>query len=70
MALRTIAIDDMGKEAISAGLQLVKLANVATVAEMTITFNDGVLDMSCAYSKGAEGMFSDGVIREVLLQGL
>jgi hypothetical protein len=70
MALRTIAMDEMGKEAIRDGLKRVKLANVAEPSDMSIAFTDGVLEMHCAYAKGAEGMFSDNTIREVLERGL
>ncbi len=70
MALRTICCDDMGKEAVREGLQRVKLKNVATPAEKQIRFQGGVLEMSCAYATGTEGMHRDGEIREVLLAGL
>lgn len=70
MALRTICIDDLGKEAVRDGLRLIKLKNVKDKAEMSIAFNDGVLEMHCAYALRTEGMYSDGEIREVLLQKL
>jgi hypothetical protein len=70
MALRTICTDDLGKEAIREGLTLVRLGNVADVADMQITFADGVLEMRCAYAQGASGMISDGEIHRVLLAGL
>jgi hypothetical protein len=37
---------------------------------MRIAFENGVLEMHCAYALGAEGMFSDNVIREVLEKNL
>ena len=70
MALRVICSDELGREAVRDGLKLVKLANVATPAEMSIGFSGGVLDMRCAYAQRTEGMFSDGQIREVLMKGL
>ena len=70
MALRTICVDDLGKEAIREGLTLVRLRNVADVAEKAITFGDGVLEMHCAYAQGASGMIPDGEIHDVLLAGL
>jgi hypothetical protein len=70
MALRTICVDDLGKEAIREGLTLVRLKNVADVGDKSITFADGVLEMHCAYAKGAEGMIPDGEIHAVLLAGL
>ena len=70
MALRTICMDEMGKEAVRGGLRLIKLKNVKEKTAMAMTFNDGVLDMHCAYALRTDGMHSDGAIREVLLQGL
>lgn len=70
MALRMICQDEMGREAVREGLQLIKLANVTDPAAMKISFDDGVLEMHCAYAQGTSGMFSDGQIREVLLTGL
>lgn len=70
MALRVICTDDLGKEAVQAGLKRVKLGNVATPAEMKISFGGGVLEMHCAYAQRTEGMYSDNQIREVLMQGL
>jgi hypothetical protein len=66
MALRMICQDDMGKEAVRAGLKKVKLANARDKSAMSMTFEGGVLEMHCAYSLGADGMFSDGTIRELL----
>ena len=66
MALRMICQDDMGKEAVRSGLKQVKLANVKNKAAMSMSFEGGVLEMHCAYALGADGMFSDGAIRELL----
>jgi len=70
MALRVICSDELGREAVRDGLKLVKLANVATPAEMSISFANGVLDMRCAYAQRTDGMYSDGQIRDVLMKGL
>lgn len=70
MALRTICVDDLGREAIREGLTLIKLKNVASVDAKAITFADGVLEMHCAYAQGSAGMISDGEIHSVLLAGL
>ena len=70
MALRTICIDDMGKEAVREGLRLIKLKNVKDKAAMSMSFDQGVLEMHCAYALRTEGMFSDGQIREVLMAKL
>jgi hypothetical protein len=70
MALRTICCDEMGKEAVREGLQRVKLKNVAAPADMQLHFAGGILEMSCVYARGAEGMHRDDAIRQVLLAGL
>ncbi len=70
MALRTICVDDMGKEAVREGLRLIKLKNVKDKNDMSITFDGGVLEMHCAYALRTEGMYSDGAIHEVLMAKL
>jgi hypothetical protein len=70
MALRTIAMDPLGKEALRDGLKAVKLANVASPAEKSLAFANGVLEMRCAYAAGLSGAFSDGEIYHVLMKGL
>jgi len=70
MALRTICIDDLGKEAVRDGLRLIKLKNVKDKAAMQINFDDGILEMHCAYALRTDGMYSDGEIREVLVAKL
>lgn len=70
MALRTICIDDMGKQAIRETLKLIKLANVKTTAEKSLSLNDGVFEMKCAYAQKMEGAFSDNDIRHALMAKL
>ena len=70
MALRTICIDDMGKEAVREGLRLIKLKNVKNKSDMSINFDGGVLEMHCAYALRTEGMYSDAEIRELLMKKL
>ena len=70
MALRVICQDDLGKQAVREGLKKVKLKNVKTQPEMKINFENGVLEMHCAYALRTEGMFSDGAIRELLIPKL
>ncbi len=69
MALRTICVDELGKEALREGLTLVRLKNVADVADKRIAFADGVLEMHSAYAQGASGMIPDGEIHQVLMAG-
>ena len=70
MALRAICLDDMGKEAVRDGLKLVKLKNVKDKSDMSIAFDDGVLEMHCAYALRTDGMYSDNEIRELLTKKL
>lgn len=70
MALRVICQDDLGKEAVQDGLKLIKLKNVKTKPEMSMTFDGGVLEMHCAYALLSDGIFSDNEIRELLTKKL
>lgn len=70
MALRVIALDPMGKDALRESLKVVKLRNVPAKDQMRMAFADGVLEMDCAYALRTEGMFSDGEIRQKLMEGL
>ena len=70
VALRMICQDDLGKEAVRDGLKSVKLKNVQDKAAMRINFQNGVLEMHCAYALGASGMFSDNEIRQLLEKSL
>jgi hypothetical protein len=70
MALRSICLDDLGKEAVREGLKKVRLQNVKTKEEMKIGFAAGALEMHCAYALRTDGMFSDNTIREFLMKHL
>src|SRR5262245_29219227 len=70
MALRTICVDDLGREAVREGLKQIKLKNVKDKAQMKIGFDGGVLEMHCAYALRTDGMYSDNEIREVLMSKL
>src|SRR5215472_13792758 len=70
MALRGICIDAFAKDAVKDGLKLIKLKNVPDKASMSMKFENGVLEMHCAYALGADGMFSDNEIQRELEKGL
>lgn len=70
MALRTICIDDLGKEAVREGLRLIRLKNVKDKGAMSMAFTDGVLEMHCAYALRTDGMYSDTEIRNLLMEKL
>ena len=70
MALRSISMDPMGKDALRDGLKTVKLRNVKTKEEMKMEFANGVLEMRCAYALRTDGMFNDMEIYKTLMEGL
>ncbi len=70
MALRVICQDDMGKSAVRDGLKQIKLKNVKDKSGMQIAYQNGTLEMHCAYALGTGGMFSDGEIRQMLEKNL
>jgi hypothetical protein len=70
MALRVICADDLGKDAVREGLQGIRLRNVKAIAEKSLLFTGGTLDMACAYAAGLDGAFSDDEIRTELLAHL
>ena len=70
MALRMICQDEMGKEAVRESVKKVKLKNVPDPASMKMSFENGTLEMHCAYALGASGMHSDNAIRQLLEKSL
>ena len=70
MALRVICQDEMGKQAVRDGLKQIKLRNVKDKPSMKLSFENGVLEMACAYALRTDGMFSDNAIRELLVNKL
>lgn len=70
MAFRVICTDALGKEAVAEGIQRIKLKNVPTRDDMSISFTGGVLEMHLAYALRTEGMYSDMQIRQILENGL
>lgn len=70
MALRSICQDEMGKEAVREGIKLVKLKNVKTREEVSITFENGVLEMHCAYALRTDGMINDNDIYHFVVKKL
>src|SRR5437660_10600664 len=55
MALRVICQDELGKQAVRDGLKLIKLKNVKDKSAMKMSFDDGVLEMHCAYAQRTDG---------------
>jgi hypothetical protein len=70
MALRAICKDDLGKEAVCDSLKTIRIHNIKDKAAKSITFDDGVLEMHCAYAKKLDGAYSDNDIHKTLMDGL
>jgi len=60
----------MGKEAVRETVKKVRLVNVKTKEETGLSFSAGTLEMRCAYALRLDGAFSDGDIRNFLMQHL
>src|SRR5262249_36964873 len=70
MALRVICTDDIAREAVRDGMQVIKLKTVADRNNMKMTFENGVLEMHCAYALRSDGLHNEGAIKDLLLQKL
>lgn len=70
MALRAICIDDLGRAAVRDGLRQVRLSNAPDAKAMHLRFEDGVLDMRCAYRLNTAGMYDDRAIYRALMEKL
>lgn len=65
MALRCITAKDT-KDKVAQTLKKVRLLCVPSEAQKSISYENGVLEMHCAYSQGLSGAFSDNEIRALL----
>ena len=70
MALRMICTGDLAREAVRDGLKLIKLKNVADQQSMKMTFENGVLEMHCAYALKGDGLHNEGEIKDLLMRKL
>jgi hypothetical protein len=70
MALRTIALDQMGRDALRDSLKTIKLKNVADATQRKLDFADGVLELHAPWAMGTQGMHGDGAIRDTLMARL
>jgi hypothetical protein len=70
MALRTICIDDLGRQAVREGLKSVRVLNVQDAAQRALRFDDGVLTLAAPWGRGAEALHRDADIRDALLARL
>ena len=69
MALRMIALDQMGRDALRDGLKTIRLKN-STPELRRLDFTAGVLELHAPWGLGAEGLHGDGAIREALMARL
>jgi hypothetical protein len=70
MAFRQLGNDEFTKDAIKAGLKVIRIRNVKDKSEMKISFGGGVLEMHCAYGLRLEGCYNESDIHKALLAGL
>lgn len=70
MALRTIALDSLGRDALRDGLKTIRLKNVGDLAHRRLDFSDGVLELHAPWALGTQGMHGDGAIHDALLARL
>src|SRR5262245_40718150 len=70
MALRMICTGDLAREAVRDGLKLIKLKNVTDRNSMKMTFENGVLEMHCAYALRGDGLHNEGEIKDLLMRKL
>lgn len=70
MALRTIALDRLGRDALRDGLKTIRLKNVGDLAHRKLDFSDGVLELHAPWAMGTQGMHGDVAIHDALLARL
>lgn len=70
MALRTIAVDELGREALREGLRCIRLKNVADAQARRLAFEGGTLVLDAPWALGAQGLHGDTAIRDVLMARL
>ena len=70
MALRTIALDRLGRDALRDGLRTIRLKNVGDLAHRKLDFSDGVLELHAPWAMGTQGMHGDVAIHDALLARL
>lgn len=70
MAFRMICIDDMSKEAVQEGVNTISLENIKDMADKTISFAGGVVEMKCAYGQRLDGVIQENEIKKTIEDGL
>lgn len=70
MALRTIALDDLGRQALREGLKAIRLKNVSDLTQRRLDFSEGVLELHAPWALGTQGMHGDMAIHDALMARL
>lgn len=65
-ACRVVGQDAVGKQALKEGVRAVQLKNCASPDEKSLSFEDGVLTLVCAFAQSPGGRFKDREIRDLL----
>ncbi|MHC9543189.1 MAG: hypothetical protein AB9903_27070 [Vulcanimicrobiota bacterium] len=69
-ALRKICYDDIGKEAVLAGLRKIVIKNHDSAGEKRVVFNDAILAVDGAWGAGWDGYPAEDEIKKLLEEGL
>lgn len=70
MAMRTLCVDDMAKEAVRDALKTIRIKNVKSEGERGMNLADGVLEMKYSYGRGLSGACNDRDIYDTLAKSL
>lgn len=70
MALRVICSDDLGKEAVVDAVKSIALRNTKDASDRSMSLEGGTFAMQYPFAMRTDAYFSDGEIREFLLQKL
>lgn len=69
-AFRMIGTDDLGREALRNAVKRIVVRNVAEAGQKSLALADGVLTLTCAFSKSPGGRFTHDEIRDFLVAKL
>ncbi len=70
MAMRTLCVDAMAKDAINDSLKTIRIKNVKTEGERGMALAGGVLDLKYSYGQGLSGACNDQDIYNMLVKSL
>lgn len=70
MALRTLCVDQLAKDAVKDSLKTIRIKNVKAESERGMSLAGGVLDMKFSYAQGLSGACNDRDIYQTLVKAL